>query len=130
MIVAGTWRLLRGSVDLAMDVVPPSIDRAGIETGLRALPSVVEVHDLHLGAQHHLDGEGLVRRATELVRAEGIGHATLQVEAPALAAACAPRPDGVLQATAADAPGARGNLGRPSIRRPYGAGRPGAARNR
>lgn len=42
------------------------------------------------------DGEALVRRAIELVRAQGIGHATLQVEAPALAEACALRPDAVV----------------------------------
>ncbi len=105
VIVAGTWGLLRGSVDLAMDAVPPGIDRPGLETALRALPGVIEVHDLHIWALSttrtaltaHLvhdgpDGEGLVRRATELVRARGIGHATLQVETPALAAACALRP--------------------------------------
>ena len=109
VIVAGTWGLLRGSVDLAMDAVPPGIDRPGVEAGLRALPGVVEVHDLHIWALSttstaltaHLvhdgpDGEGLVRRATELVRARGIGHATLQVETPALAEACALRSDGVV----------------------------------
>ena len=109
VIVAGTWGLLRGSVDLAMDAVPPGIDRPGVEAGLRALPGVVEVHDLHIWALSttstaltaHLvhdgaDGEGLVRRATELVRARGIGHATLQVETPALATACALRSDGVV----------------------------------
>lgn len=109
VIVAGTWGLLRGSVDLAMDAVPPGIDRSDIEAALRALPGVLEVHDLHIWALSttstaltaHLvhegaEGEELVRRATALVRARGIGHATLQVETPALAEACALRSEMVV----------------------------------
>ncbi len=109
VIVAGTWGLLRKSADLAMDAVPPGIDRPGVEAALRALPGVAEVHDLHIWALSttstaltaHLvhdgpDGEGLVRQATALAQARGIGHATIQVETPALARACALRPDAIV----------------------------------
>lgn len=109
VIVAGTWGLLRGSADLAMDAVPPGIDRPGIEAALRALPGIMEVHDLHIWALSttstaltaHLvhegaGGEELVRQAMALVRARGIHHATLQVETPALAEACALRSEMVV----------------------------------
>lgn len=109
VIVARTWGLLRGSADLAMDAVPPGIDRPGIEAALRALPGIMEVHDLHIWALSttstaltaHLvhegaGGEELVRQAMALVRARGIHHATLQVETPALAEACALRSEMVV----------------------------------
>lgn len=109
VIVAGTWGLLRGSVDLAMDAVPPGVDRPGIEAALRELPGVTEVHDLHIWALSttstaltaHLvhdgpDGGTLVQRATELLRGQGIGHVTLQLETPASAHACLLRPDAVV----------------------------------
>jgi cobalt-zinc-cadmium efflux system protein len=47
-IVAGTWSLLRDSLDMALDRVPRTIDRAGVEAYLRALPGVLDLHDLHI----------------------------------------------------------------------------------
>ncbi len=50
VIVAGTWSLLKDSINLALDAVPPNIDRAAINGYLLALPGVTEVHDLHIWA--------------------------------------------------------------------------------
>jgi len=95
VIVAGTWSLLRDSVNLALDAVPPGIDQKKVETFLRGLPGVAEVHDLHIWGMSttetaltaHLvrpgapiDGDLLRHAAEELREHFGISHATFQVE--------------------------------------------------
>ncbi len=50
VIGAGTWGLLREGADLAMDAVPPHLDRERIAAFLGGLPGVIEVHDLHVWA--------------------------------------------------------------------------------
>ncbi len=95
VIVAGTWSLLRRSVELALDAVPPGIDPAAVERTLRALPGVSDLHDLHIWGMSttetaltaHLVRPGLppddalLRSAAALLeRLYGIGHATFQVE--------------------------------------------------
>ena len=47
-IVVGTWGLLRESVHLALDAVPPHIDVAAVGSFLRSLPGVADLHDLHI----------------------------------------------------------------------------------
>ncbi len=94
-IVAGTWSLLRRSLELALDAVPAGIDRARVEDFLRALPGVADLHDLHIWGMSttetaltaHLvrpglppDDDLLRQAAATLARRFGIGHATLQVE--------------------------------------------------
>jgi cobalt-zinc-cadmium efflux system protein len=111
VIVAGTWGVLRDSVNLAMDGVPAGIASADVEHFLRGLPGVVEVHDLHIwglsttatALTAHLvmerrDGdEALLARAThDLAARFGIGHATLQIETEALACTCRLRPADVV----------------------------------
>jgi cobalt-zinc-cadmium efflux system protein len=96
VIVLGTWGLLRGSVNLALDAVPDGIDRMAVETFLASLPGVREIHDLHIwGISTHEtaltvhlvrpdtrpDDALLVNTSTELHRRFGIAHATFQVEA-------------------------------------------------
>lgn len=106
VITAGTWGLLRQSLDLALDAVPAHIDRAAVERFLGELPGVREVHDLHIWAMSttetaltaHLvrpgptDDAFLHRVAHELHARFGIEHTTVQVEAgdPALACRLAP----------------------------------------
>ena len=95
LIVAGTWSLLRDSMSLALDAVPPGIDCHQVETYLCGLPGVTEVHDLHVWGMSttetaltaHLvrpgcpvDDELLHHACTDLKARFGIGHATLQVE--------------------------------------------------
>ena len=94
VIVAGTWGLLRDSVRLALDAVPPGIDRSGVEAYLRGLPGVQSVHDLHIWGMSttetaltahlvrpgSLDDALLHHVSEELRNRFSIGHATLQLE--------------------------------------------------
>lgn len=49
-IVAGTWSLLRKSVNLLLDAVPDGVDPEDVKKFLESLPAVIEVHDLHIWA--------------------------------------------------------------------------------
>ncbi len=50
VIAVGTWGLLRDSVNLSLDAVPPGIDAGAVEQYLRGLPGILRVHDLHIWA--------------------------------------------------------------------------------
>ncbi len=95
MIVWGTWSLMRESLDLAIQAVPTTIDRAEVLGYLEGLPGVSEVHDLHIwgmsttetaltahlvrpGAE--LDDSLLHRACSELRGRFAIHHTTLQIE--------------------------------------------------
>jgi len=95
VIVAGTWSLLKESINLSLDAVPSNIDRGAIETYLATLPGVTEVHDLHIwpmgttevALTAHLVrpdatlDDGLLAEACRALATRfGIGHATLQIE--------------------------------------------------
>ena len=95
VIVAGTWGLLRDSLDLALDAAPRGIDPDKVKAWLAARPGVTEVHDLHIWAMStsetaltaHLTrpdntdpDQFLDELCHDLVHAFGIGHATLQLE--------------------------------------------------
>jgi len=95
IIVWGTWGLLRESLHLAMDAVPPGVNRAGVEAYLRDLPGVVAVHDLHIWAMSTTEvaltahlikpdavvDDALLRRINrELHDRFGIEHTTIQLE--------------------------------------------------
>ena len=96
LIVWGTWSLLRESFKLSLDAVPENIDRSKVESCLRTLPGVTEIHDLHIWAMSTtetaltahivrpgagLDDAFLVDACEALAKRFGIRHATLQVEA-------------------------------------------------
>jgi len=106
-IVAGTWNLLRESLDLALDAVPRGVDVTAIRTALARLEGVAEVHDLHVwgpstseisltahlvvapGAEH----DDVLRAATRHLRDNfRVAHATVQIEGPTFADACRQRP--------------------------------------
>lgn len=95
VIAVGTWGLLRESVDLALDAVPRNVDPAKIETYLRNLAGVREVHDLHIwgisttdvALTAHLikpdlaDEDALLKQISrELHDRFGIEHPTVQIE--------------------------------------------------
>jgi len=48
VILVGTWGLLRQSVVMSLDAVPPHIEPAEVTEALAALPGVARVHDLHI----------------------------------------------------------------------------------
>lgn len=95
VIGVGTWSLLRDSVNLAMDAVPPEIDRGEVEKYLRQVSGVMEVHDLHIWGMSttecaltvHLvrpdledDDSLLVQLYRDLHDKFGIEHPTVQIE--------------------------------------------------
>lgn len=94
VILAGTWGLLRESLDLAMDAAPARLDIEEVAGFLGDLPGVKGQHDVHvwnLSATETALTAHLVRdepgdraffdqATTGLWRRFGIAHATLQVE--------------------------------------------------
>jgi cobalt-zinc-cadmium efflux system protein len=95
LILWSTWGLAKDSVNLALDAVPAGIDPLEVDSMLRGLEGVVEVHDLHIWGMSTTDvaltahlirpchgGEdALLTTATRMLRDRfGIAHATLQVE--------------------------------------------------
>jgi cobalt-zinc-cadmium efflux system protein len=95
VVIAGTWRLLRDSFNLAMDAVPEGIDLHAVENHLRGYPEIADVHHLHIWAMsttqvaltaHLVKSDGVIDNAL-LQRIEHdlrdefkIEHATLQLE--------------------------------------------------
>jgi cobalt-zinc-cadmium efflux system protein len=95
IIVAGTWRLLREAMSMALDAVPDDIDPGAVRAHLDRVAGVCAVHDLHIWPMSttetaltcHLvmpDGHPgdrvLADLAQELHHRFGIDHATIQVE--------------------------------------------------
>ncbi|MDQ2734695.1 MAG: cation diffusion facilitator family transporter [Pseudomonadota bacterium] len=111
VIVVGTWSLLRDSVSLSLDAVPPGLDKDEVEAFLRGLPGVTEIHDLHIWGMSttetaltaHLvrpaaavDDDLLRHACDELKKRFKIGHATFQVEDGRGAHPCVLKPDEVV----------------------------------
>lgn len=95
VIAAGTWGLLRDSVHMSLQAVPPGLDMAAIAAFLRARPGVAAIHDLHVWplstTETALTVHLVVPRgcpgdaytadlAGELHDRFGIEHATIQME--------------------------------------------------
>jgi cobalt-zinc-cadmium efflux system protein len=95
IILAGTWSLLRDSINLVIDAVPQGIDMAGIRDYLTGLENVSRIHDLHVWAlsttetaltvhlvvtDESLSNELLHRVQRHLHDRFGIEHSTIQVE--------------------------------------------------
>jgi cobalt-zinc-cadmium efflux system protein len=98
VIVAGTWSLLRESLDLALQAAPAAVDVSKVRDYLATLPGVSEVHDLHIWGmsttetaltahlvrpEAGLDDALLARACAELRRRFDVHHATLQIESGA-----------------------------------------------
>jgi cobalt-zinc-cadmium efflux system protein len=97
-IVPRTWALLKHSVNILLEGTPIGFDLAGLERALRALPGVVDTHDLHVwtitsgidAMSGHLviaddaDQQAvLVAARTVLHEDFGIDHTTIQIETAA-----------------------------------------------
>lgn len=104
LIMAGSWGLLRDSLNLALDAVPPGIDTEVVTAYLGSLPGVTDVHDVHiwgLSTTHvaltaHLvvpeggNTDSLIATASRQLHDRfGIEHATMQIEQRHLAHECA-----------------------------------------
>ncbi|MGA9324434.1 MAG: cation diffusion facilitator family transporter [Salegentibacter sp.] len=94
VIVYGAWGLLRDSVKLALDAVPEDIDLKEVNSFLKSIKGVEEVHDLHVWAMsttetaltaHLVVPEGQSDKFLYNIREElhdkfEITHTTLQIE--------------------------------------------------
>jgi cobalt-zinc-cadmium efflux system protein len=95
VILWGTWSLLRDALNLALDAVPEGIEMDQVHTYLTSLPSVLEVHDLHVWGMSTTEAaltahlvmatptasDALLNQvAEELHHRFGIEHTTLQLE--------------------------------------------------
>ncbi len=103
VIVFGTWGLLRESMHLALNAVPPHIDLAAVAAYLRELPGVTDIHDLHIWGMSttesaltvHLvmpagyPGDEVIDGITQaLGKRFAVHHCTLQVEQGTTEHAC------------------------------------------
>ncbi|MDP4084079.1 MAG: cation diffusion facilitator family transporter [Bacillota bacterium] len=95
IILFGTWGLLKESLNLSLDAVPEGIDIKKIKAYLSNLPTILEVHDLHVWGMStteaaltvHLvrteieDNDEMLQKLTkELHDQFSIEHATIQIE--------------------------------------------------
>lgn len=111
VILAGTWGLLRESVQLALHAVPAGVDAEAVRRHLCALQGVAQVHDLHIWGMSttetaltvhlvmpagHPGDDFLAGLCDEIHRRFGIGHSTVQVETASGSAPCALAPDHVV----------------------------------
>lgn len=109
VILFGTWGLLKESINLSMDAVPEGIDINQIKDYLMKIPTITEVHDLHVWGMSttesaltvHLirseidDNDELLQKLTkELHDQFGIEHATIQIEKGTFS--CSLQPEGTI----------------------------------
>lgn len=109
VIFIGTWGLLKDSVAMSLDRVPPHIRPTEVEEMLAQLNGVTKVHDLHIWSMSTTEtaltahlvmpggsaGDRFLHDAAELLRKQfNIGHATIQIERDE--SACALEPDEVV----------------------------------
>lgn len=95
VIFFGTWELLKDSLNLTMDAVPNNIQLPDVESYLRSLPWVYDLHDLHIWAlsttesaltvhlvtqQASLNNNALHEVQRHLHDAFDIEHSTIQIE--------------------------------------------------
>ncbi len=95
VIFWSTWDLLRDSLNLAVDAVPPGIDPDRVRIYLRSLPGVQDLHDLHIWGMSttnsaltaHLvmaplpETDRFLNEVSDHLHSEfGIDHATIQLE--------------------------------------------------
>ena len=95
-VLPRTWTLLKESVHILLQGTPRDVDMDSLEKSLGAIPGVAAIHDLHVWSltsgkdvlSLHVVKNGLPRTEQELladiegvVRAAGIHHSTVQIEA-------------------------------------------------
>ena len=108
VILIGTWGLLRDSVNLSLQGVPPGVELDKVRAFLLADDGVTEVHDLHVWGMSttetamtaHLvmpaghPGDAFLQKlAHELDEAFSIHHVTVQIEMGDTGVPCGLKPD-------------------------------------
>ena len=111
VIIAGTWSLLKDSVNLAVDAVPEKIKHHEVKAYLQSVSGVVEVHDLHIWGMSTtevaLTAHIVIEPMTTpnaileainhtLKEKHGIGHSTVQIEFREANFKCELKPDEVV----------------------------------
>lgn len=109
VILFGTWGLLNDSINLSLDAVPEGIDIIKIKDYFSGLPTILEVHDLHVWGMStteaaltvHLirseidNNDELLQKLTkELHDQFSIEHATIQIEKGSYS--CSLQPEGTI----------------------------------
>ena len=103
VVVRSAWRLVREAVDVLLEAAPRHVSLDAVRAGLRAVPGVASVHDLHVwtvssgvvALSAHAVVPDLTRHDDALcamdaaVRRLGINHVTIQIERADLTP-CAP----------------------------------------
>lgn len=93
-ILPRAWRLARKALRVLLQAAPEDFDRDTVTGQLKAIPGVVDVHDLHVwtltsdmdvGTVHlmtrdSIDPHPVLDQARTILRDHGVAHATLQVE--------------------------------------------------
>ena len=95
VILIGSWGLMRDSIKMSVDAVPPGLKLVEISAFLQQQPGVRAVHDLHVWSMSttevaltchcsmpggHPGDEALARLALDLKNRFKIDHSTIQVE--------------------------------------------------
>ena len=111
VIIVGTWRLLRDSMNMALHAVPAGIDPLAVRDHLARTVGVCAVHDLHIWPmsttetaltchlvmpEGHPGDRALAKLAEDLHDRFAIAHATIQVEIGDPAHPCKLGPDHVV----------------------------------
>ena len=99
LILVGSWKLVRESVDILLEAVPRHIEIGAVRKAICAIPGVDEVHDLHVWTltsgflamsghavvRHPEHNQRVLRDINDCMRqAFGITHVTVQLELPIL----------------------------------------------
>lgn len=98
LIVRGSWRLVRESVDILLESTPAHLSTGAIRSQLTAIPGIESVHDLHVWTvtsgvvamsahaivrepEHH---QHVLEHIHDAMRLFGIDHVTIQLERRAM----------------------------------------------
>ena len=94
LILRGAWKLVRESVDILLESVPPHIDLNAVRRQMEAIPGIESVHDLHVWSVNPrmiaMSAHAVVRDVNnqqhvlghvhDAMALFGIGHITVQLE--------------------------------------------------
>ncbi len=97
LILWSSWGILTEAVDVLLEAAPKGLDMAALEHGIKDVPDVIDVHDLHVWTvasgmiacschivieeQSASSGQNVHRAVASMLKHHyGIGHTTVQVE--------------------------------------------------